>query len=299
MTKAAKGNDNSIASLNIKVIMPTYNAVPSFKKVLDALVSQEGLTKENILIIDSSSTDDIKEVIKNAGLICHTISQSEFGHGTTRQHAAEMASDAELLVYLTQDALLNDKTSIQTLCSYILQDDTLAAAYGRQLPYPSTNLAGTFARLYNYGEISYVRSLADKAHYGLKTAFMSDSFAVYRRTALMKMGGFKQVGFGEDTCMAADMLLHGYKVGYCAEATVYHSHSYTLAEEYVRSKIIGQLHKNEPWLLASFGKAEGEGFKYVLSEAKWLVAQGKWYLLPMMLVRDACKYAGYRVGRKS
>jgi rhamnosyltransferase len=58
---------------------------------------------------------------------------------------------------------------------------------------------------------------------GIKSIFISNSFAAYRRSALLAVGGFrKDVIFGEDTVTAARLLLSGYQVAYSAQACVYH-----------------------------------------------------------------------------
>jgi rhamnosyltransferase len=50
-------------------------------------------------------------------------------------------------------------------------------------------------------------------------------------------------------------------VCYVAEAEVYHSHNYSLIEDFRRAFDIGVLHKRQSWLLAAYGHAEGIGGK--------------------------------------
>jgi rhamnosyltransferase len=111
------------------------------------------------------------------------------------------------------------------------------------------------------------------------------------------MGNFDtKLNYGEDTIAAAKLLLAGYKTAYCAEATVYHSHNFTLAEEFTRYKITGKFHKEQQWLLQEFGKAEGEGVKFVKAELKYLLEQGNWRMIPDAFLHNAVKYIGYRFG---
>jgi rhamnosyltransferase len=142
-----------------------------------------------------------------------------------------------------------------------------------------------------------VRSLASRAQLGIKAVFLSNSLAAYRRSALMCVGGFPtNVIFGEDMLTAARLLLAGYKVAYVAEACVYHSHSYTMVQEFKRYFDIGVLHCREPWLLDEFGQATGEGKRFVLSELRYLQEQDAWQI-PSALVRTGIKFLGYRLGR--
>jgi rhamnosyltransferase len=132
---------------------------------------------------------------------------------------------------------------------------------------------------------------------GIKSIFISNSFAAYRREALLASGGFpKNVIFGEDTITAARLLLSGWKVAYVAEAQVYHSHSYTWKQEFKRYFDIGVLHARARWLLQEFGTAGGEGGRFVRSELRYLWPL-HWSLIPSALIRTALKLVGYRLGR--
>lgn len=142
------------ANKTIKIIVPTYNAGPKFKQFIAALLSQCGLVWEDVLIIDSSSQDNTANLAKAAGFTVKTIPQESFSHGGTRAKAVEQTK-ADIIVLLTQDAILAQPDSIEKLVN-CLKDDTIAAAYGRQLPKPGANVLDAFSRLYNYPAESHV-----------------------------------------------------------------------------------------------------------------------------------------------
>ena len=282
--------------LSVKIIIPTFNAGKKFKEVLNALLNQEGVNKNDILIVDSSSNDGTSELVKDLGINIIVIPKNEFGHGKTRKMAVTISSDVDIVIFMTQDALPYDRFAIKNIYEYLIKEDKIAAVYGRQMPYQDTDIFGKHARLFNYSRKSYIRSISDKDTYGIKTAFFSDTFGAYKRSILEALGSFPDVEFGEDTCMAAKFLLAGYKVGYCSEAKVYHSHTFTVMEEYRRYKEIGKFYKKESWLLEEFGKAEGEGIRFVKSQITYLLKNGKWYLLPELIIRNGIKYLGYKLG---
>jgi rhamnosyltransferase len=142
-----------------------------------------------------------------------------------------------------------------------------------------------------------VRDLTDREKLGIKTIFISNSFAAYRKSALMEVGGFPpHVIFGEDTVTAARLLLSGYKVAYVAEALAYHSHRYTWAQEFRRYFDIGVLHSREGWMLDRFGMTSGEGKRFVVSELKYLLDHDA-RQIPSAMVRTALKLLGYRLGK--
>jgi len=143
-----------------------------------------------------------------------------------------------------------------------------------------------------------IKSLADVARLGIKAAFISNSFAAYRRIALLDVAGFpSDVILGEDTIAAARMLGKGWKIAYCAEAICYHSHNYSIWEEFQRYFDIGVFHGREPWYMSFLGHAEGEGKKFVRSEMLYLLRRAPW-LMPSALVRTACKLFGYKLGQR-
>lgn len=279
-------------NIPVSIIVPTYNAGKEFEN-LALMIKTQTANIRQVLVIDSSSTDETVNIAQKYGFAVEIIKKSEFGHGKTRQYALEKVK-TEIVVFLTQDALLYDEFSIENLVRCLISDEKIAVVYGRQMPYENTGILGKFARLYNYPPISKINNFEDRKIRGLKTAFLSDSFSAYKRMPLNKIGGFPDVNFGEDTFVAAKLLMNGYKTAYCAEAKVYHSHDYSLIEQYKRNKEIGKFHREEKWLLETFGKAEGEGLKFVIMEAKYLIKKGKFYYLPVAFVHNVVKYLGYK-----
>jgi rhamnosyltransferase len=282
--------------MNISIIIPTYNAQIYLPALLEKIKNQS-IKEYELIIIDSSSKDRTVEIAKQYTDNVVVIPQNEFDHGGTRAKATQTAR-GEIVVFLTQDALPYDEYAIENIIK-VFKDEKVGAAYGRQLSYEDTNLFGKHLREFNYGENSYIRDKSDISKYGLKTAFLSDSFAAYRKSALESIGSFKSdLILGEDTYAGAKMILSGYKLAYVADAKVYHSHSYTVLQEFRRYFDIGVFHKCENWILESFGKAEGEGMKYIKSELNYLFQNGAWYLLPEWFARNGMKYLGYKLGQK-
>ena len=280
---------------SVTVIIPTHNAGSGFTDVCSMLQKQTAHIKE-VMVVDSSSTDETAAIARKSGFTVKVIDRQDFGHGRTRQMALEMAA-TDVVCYMTQDALLTEASAIEKLVAFLLQDALLGAVYGRQLPYPHTGPSGTFARFYNYPARSFINTFADRKAKGFKTAFFSNTFAAYKKDILLQVGGFPvHSTFGEDSYVAAKMLMDGFKTGYCAEAAVYHSHEFSLAREWERSKRIKQFHQSEPWIVQTFGKPEREGVNYVLAQIRWLAAQGNVWSIPFAIAGDVVKYLGYRVG---
>ncbi len=280
--------------LSFAVVVPTLNAAGYWNEFASALLAC--VRPEQVLIVDSESTDSTVELAQAAGFKVHSIPRAEFNHGGTRSKAAAMLPDAGILVYMTQDAVLAGRDDLNHLLA-AFSNPQIAAAYGRQLPRKEAGAIEAHAREFNYPARSEVRDLASRDRLGLKAIFISNSFAAYRRSSLMAVGGFPtNVIFGEDTITAANLLLAGYAVAYVAEARVYHSHAYSWRQDFRRYFDIGVLHSREQWMLDAFGGATGEGRRYVLSEVKSLLKPDP-LKVPSALIRTALKLCGYRLGR--
>lgn len=280
-------------SFQVAVIVPTCNAGPAFSSILDILCHQS--QKFDIVIVDSSSDDDTLDIARQYKINVIEIHRESFNHGGTRQMAVDCLKEGDLVVFLTQDALLADANVIEHILKPF-HDNHIAAVCGRQLPAKEATAIEAHARLYNYSSESFVRSIKDVKQFGLKTAFISNSFAAYRISALNEVGGFPDnVIFGEDMYVAAKLLKAGYKIAYAADACVYHSHDYSIWQEFKRYFDMGVFHSHEPWIRQGFGGAEGEGVKFVASELKYLLKHAIWRI-PEAFIRTLLRYAGFRLG---
>ena len=67
-------------------------------------------------------------------------------------------------------------------------------------------------------------------------------------------------------------------------------------DNYLASIYLQLKDRQEHWLLDTFGKAEGEGLKFVVGEAKYLLKNGKWYMLPVAFMHNVVKFLGYKAG---
>lgn len=282
-------------SARIAVIVPVRNGGALWRQAAERLYAQR-VQPRRVLVVDSQSSDGSDRVALQHGFELRVIAASDFDHGATRQMAAELCRDCELLVFLTQDAVLADERALGRLLE-AFADPQVAVAYGRQLPRPDAGPIEAHARLFNYPALSQRRTLADAARLGLKAAFTSNSYCAYRTEDLMRVGGFPRgVIVSEDMVVAARVLQAGMAVQYVAESCVVHSHGYGLVQEFRRYFDIGVLHHDQHWLLQSFGKPEGEGLRFLRSELAYLSRRAPW-LLPQAALRTSGKYLGYLAGR--
>jgi rhamnosyltransferase len=276
------------------IIIPTFNARNNWAYLCMGLRLQR-IPPSQVLIVDSSSDDGTRELAAAEGYEVVRIDRNDFNHGGTRQSALDSVPWARVVVYLTQDAVLATPDSLDRLLS-AFEDEDVAAAYGRQLPRLGAGPIEAHARLFNYPPQSDVRDFESRHTLGIKATFLSNSFSAYRVDALREVGGFpSDVIMAEDALVTGKLLLAGWKAAYVADAQVYHSHAFTISEEFRRYFDIGVCHRREAWLRDCFGKPAGEGGRFVLSELAYLGSRYP-YLVPVALFRTVSKALGYQLG---
>lgn len=279
----------------LSVIIPTYNAAPYLDRQLEALLRQSVQERE-ILIVDSSSTDRTMEIARSYPVRTIHIPKKAFDHGATRTLASSRAL-GDILVFLSQDAVPVNEYAVETLVHPLAQDNAIGVVFGRQVPHHHGTPFARHLRHFNYPSQSYTRTLSDRLTYGFRTAFCSNAFAAYRKDTLAAVGWFQErLPIGEDMQACAKLLLKGYKVGYVAEAQVYHSHNYSLTQEFKRYFDLGMFNRKEQRLLQEFGQPLGEGLKYAKSELAFLAAQRRYDALPASLMRSGAKFVAFKLG---
>jgi rhamnosyltransferase len=286
--------NQAIDRSQVAVIIPTCNA-RNFWGSLSKGLRLQGLPASQILIVDSGSDDGTSELAAEAGYQVLSINRRDFNHGGTRQLALKSVPWASIAVYLTQDAVLATPDSLDLLLS-AFEDPRVGAAYGRQLPRPAAGPIEAHARLFNYPPRSEVRDFESRHTLGIKAAFLSNSFAAYRVDALLSVGGFpSDVIMAEDALVAGRLLMDGWKIAYVAEAQAYHSHPFTIVQEFQRYFDTGVYHRHETWLRENFGSPGGEGTRFVLSELAYLFPRHM-HLVPYAFVRTLSKAIAYHIG---
>jgi rhamnosyltransferase len=280
----------------IGLLIPTLNAGLLWDQVLNSVKIQT-LHIDRKIIVDSGSNDEtLTKAIEN-GFEVLQIEKKNFDHGYARQLLADAANDCDILIYLTQDCILNGGNSLVSLVESF-NNDQVGLAYGRQLPHRGAKVLETHARLFNYPKESVIKKYSDKATFGIKTASCSNSFAAYRVTALTEVGGFpSHTILGEDVIVGGRMLVKGWNIAYVGSAEGFHSHDYTAKEEFKRYFDIGVFHKTHHWLIDEFGTAGGEGLRYLKSEFFYVIKHNL-LIIPKMIATIGAKFIGYKLGMK-
>lgn len=246
---------------SVSVILPTRNAEPWIGRLLETIASQTYQPCE-ILLIDSASNDRTVPIAQSfPDVKVVSIRLEDFDHGATRNQAFAMTR-GDIVLFLTQDAVLSNADYIEHMVNAVCQDG-VACVCGRQVAHAGSPLYERYVREFNYPSVSFLRDKNDIPRMGIKAFFLSDVCSGYRREAFTEIGGFDHpILTNEDMLIAAKFLHSGYKIAYCAEAVVLHSHQYTFRQEFQRNFNIGRFLETYRAALDNVGSG-GEGARLV------------------------------------
>ena len=280
---------------SVDVVIPSYRPDEKFSRLVKKLQEQE-YPIGTIFVINTKAGRFPKEVEQMEKVKVSHIERREFDHGATRDMGMQM-SKAEIVVFMTQDAVPADEYVIGNLVKVLEEDEMTGAAYARQLAASDCNYIEKYTRKFNYPENSRIKSKEDLQEMGIKTFFCSNVCAAYKRNIYEKAGGFcKKTIFNEDMILAGHMINAGYKVAYVAEARVIHSHNYTVMQQFHRNFDMAVSQAEHPEVFEGI-KSESEGIKLVKQTAAHLVKRRKIHLVPKLVYQSGCKYIGYRMGK--
>jgi rhamnosyltransferase len=279
----------------IGLVVPTLNAGKRWGECLKGIQTQS-LRPGRLLVIDSGSTDETVSAARSSGFEIIEIERSQFNHGGTRQWAVEYLDDCEVVVFLTQDAVLAHPHSLLEILG-CFHDPRVAVAYGRQLPHMNATAIEAHARIFNYGPSSLKKDAIEARMIGTKVFFCSNSFAAYCRSILLLLGGFRDdLILGEDMEFAGRAVKAGYVNYYCASAEVYHSHDYTVLQTLERYFDLGVFDHRNRWMREEFGSHRGEGLRFITSELQYLARRAP-LQIPRAMLQTTGKLVGYKLGR--
>ncbi|HHL6307169.1 TPA: glycosyltransferase family 2 protein [Klebsiella pneumoniae] len=277
------------------IAIPTYNGNELWREVVSNLKKYVP-SDITIQIVDSGSTDGTVELASEAGFKVMKIRSEDFNHGGTRNLAvSEYLNEFDIAIFLTQDAIPEKGFIEEIIRSF--NDPLVVCAYGRQLPHEDANPIAQHARFFSYPSTSKINDMTTVSNNGIKTVFMSNSFSAYRLSVFKELGGFpSNTILCEDMFFTAKAILSGYKLAYVSKAIVRHSHNYTPLQEFRRYFDIGVFHKDCSWIQQKFGGTGGEGKKYILSELKYLLKNGAFWI-PVSVLNNFMKIVGYKLGK--
>ena len=217
----------------VSIIIPTLNGGALFERSLAAMRQQNFDGDVQIVVVDSGSHDGTIEVARRFGAEVTSIPVSEFHHARTRNFSLRLARHS-LALFTVQDAAPIDSNWL-SMCVSCLEDASIAAASGRQIPHAGADLYARYSverHSESLGERRKVHLLSkdgdDLAYADFNTALkairLDNVCAIYRRRVLEEMP-FPEVPIGEDLAWSLRAQQTGHRILYEPAIRVYHSHN--------------------------------------------------------------------------
>ena len=145
---------------SVDVVIPSYRPDEKFSRLVKKLQEQE-YPIGTIFVINTKAGRFPKEVEQMEKVKVSHIERREFDHGATRDMGMQM-SKAEIVVFMTQDAVPADEYVIGNLVKVLEEDEMTGAAYARQLAASDCNYIEKYTRKFNYPENSRIRKIYRK-----------------------------------------------------------------------------------------------------------------------------------------
>jgi len=252
--------------MTIDIICPLYKAENYILNIVDSVKKQKDVDVKTIRFALTESGDNSEQILKENNLYYSKTDAKNFSHSLTRETEA-MKSDADILVFITQDIVVQNDDWLKNLVAPIIANECVAS-FSRQLS--KFNNIEKYTREKNYPEESYINSKEDIEKKGLKTFFFSDAASAIKASVFKELGGYDGKIFptNEDMYIAHKIITNGYKIKYCADSVVYHSHNFSLKEVYKRYYLTGEFMAMNPQIDSYGTTSAGGGLaKYILKRA--------------------------------
>ena len=280
--------------MKIDIICPLYNAEnDDIENLHKSILMQKNVIINQITYILTESKDNTEKILNNLQIPYVKIKKEEFSHSLTRENAA-FKSQADIVVFITQDVKIKREDWLFNLTKDIT-NGIVDASYSRQLC--NNNTIEKYTRECNYPEYSKIVSKDDMNKLGLKTFFFSDASSAIKRETFVKLNGYdhKNLPISEDMYIAYKLINNGYKIKYCADSEVIHSHKFTLKQYYNRYKDTGKFFKENDYLNKyKVNQAGGSMAVYIF---KRIIQDKNWNALVNFIPNMAARFIGMKMGK--
>lgn len=229
------------------IIIPTKNGEKTIRRAIESWLSQTLADKSEIIIIDSGSTDQTLNIVKQYPARLYTIPPEAFSHAATRNYAVSLAK-GQFILMTVQDAWASSNSILDKALKHFQDPQTVAVAGTQAVPHePDKNplqwyrpVSKPKATTRQFSPQEFEKLPAEKK---LEVSRLDDVCAFYRKSALQTLP-FPPAEFGEDVLWAMEAYRRGWKIVFDPEILVWHYHHYDSKQKFiVRKRAEQQLKK--------------------------------------------------------
>ncbi len=217
----------------VSIIIRTFNEEKWIRHCLNSVFSQE-FKDIDVIIVDNISTDKTIEIVKNFP-VKKIINIEKYLPGLALNMGVR-ANKAEYYVFLSAHCIPCDKKWLGNLISFIDKNKSIAGAYGRQVPLPSSEKIDKRDLLMTFSCESRISKL---------DGFFHNANSIVRGSYFENNFFDQTVTNAEDHLWGRYAIKAGFQIGYCAESKVFHHHGLHQGSPPKRvSGVVKQLEKN-------------------------------------------------------
>lgn len=280
--------------MKISIICPVYNGQEYIKNLNENINNQilENGEVVEVLYALTRCRDDSEKKLKELNCNYTIIESKDFSHSKTREDMSKKIK-GDILVFISQDIKIKNNKWLNNLVEPIIKGEC-EASFSRQIG--EGNGIEKYTREINYPKTSRIVSKEDIPHYQIRTFFYSDASSAVKFDIYKKLNAYdnKIMPTNEDMYFAHKLINAGYRIKYCAESEVYHSHDFTYKQLYKRYYDTGIFFRDNPYFNNYKSNQSGlEMAKYVfkrsIEEKNYKVA---FSVLPNFAVRYVGKWIG-------
>lgn len=278
--------------MKVEIICPLYNAESYIENLHNSILKQKNVDF-SVRYLLTESTDKTESILKSKKLNYNKIEKKDFSHSLTRELAARN-SKADIIVFISQDVEPSDENWLYYLVKDII-DGSVSATYSRQIT--KFNNLEKYTREKNYPKESKIVSKDDINDLGLKAFFFSDAASAIKKEVFEQLNYYdnKRLPINEDMYIAHKLITNGYKIKYCSDSIIYHSHNFKLKELYNRYKLTGQFFKENSYL-DDYGTTDS-GIKLATYVFKRIMQEGRILLLFRYPFDMGARFIGMKAGK--
>lgn len=214
-------------TVNVSIIVPTYNGAEKLPACLDSLLSQKTDRRYEIIVVNDGSTDNTSDVARGYEGV-RLINQENSGPGAARNRGVEEAS-GEIVVFIDDDCVAERDWLEKMLVVFENSPDVVGVK--------GAYLTGQRELVARFVQIEYEEKY-DRLMRHRYIDFIDTYSAAFRRSVFLEAGGYDRsfpTASVEDQEFSFRLADAGHKMVFAPGAKVCHTHVNGLGD-YIRKK---------------------------------------------------------------